>query len=145
MKNLAKQVNPNTDVFNNQSEVSVDIVKEYFERNERKKADEKWLKANKGQIQKAMNAQGKSKEDFEDIRVSITVPDASNFDNDKIMEFLKIKGLDMRGTKRVVDEEKLEELIELGEIDLDELKEHAWVEKKGAPRMTVKKVKRSGN
>lgn len=59
-----------------------------------------------------------------------------------IEQALKEKGLWNLACKEVLDEEKLKKLIEEGEVDISELKEYAWVEKKGTPRLIIKKVKK---
>lgn len=145
MKNLANHIQGTNEenVFEQSDKEQQSLVKEYFERNERKKDDDKWLKKNKGSVLGILEKMGKEKHDFGEVRASYTTPDTSKFDNDKIMEFLVEKGMDEMGTKRVVDEDAIANLIEQGLIDLDELKEYAWVESKGTPRLTVKKAKKS--
>lgn len=141
MEKLAKQIS-GEDVFSEQTGELSAIVKEYFERNERKKEDENWLKKYRPVVISEMERLGKDKALFDDVKVSISIPDNSRFDDEKVLEFLEAKGLTDKATKRVVDEDKLSALIESGEIDLEELKEVAWVVSTGSPRLTITKVKR---
>lgn len=127
-------------MFNPYEETDENLVREYFERNERKKDDEKWLKEHKPTIIRTMNDLGKSKSDFGDMRVSVTIPDNSKFDDDKVLEFLVNHDLDEIATKRVVDEEALAQLIEDETVDLEELKDSAWVESQGTPRLSIKRL-----
>lgn len=122
--------------------ISQDLVDEYYERNRRKAEDEKWLKTNKPVILNAMKELGKEKSDFGSIRVSVSTPDESKFDYSKLVEFLISKGFkDIAVTyEPIVDEAVLTELIGFGEIDLEELKAAAWVEKSGTPRLMVKQL-----
>lgn len=118
------------------------IIAEYYERNERKKSDEEWLKAFKPNVLAIMEKLGKKKSDFGDVRVSIVVPDASKFNEDRVLAYLTTKGLVSQAIKSVLDEEKLMGIIETGLVDLDELRAAAWEEKSGTPRLTVGKVKK---
>jgi hypothetical protein len=141
MKSLLAAINK--DAFEQETSVDEALVQEYFERNERKKADEKWIKEHKEKIYKGLNELGKSKADFGTYRASVSVPDNSRFDNDKVLQFVAEKGLYEEVTMRVLDEEKLVALIEDGLIDLEELKSKAWIESKGTARISVKKVERN--
>lgn len=143
MKNLVNQVKGTNDVFDATEGIDDSVIKEYELRNERKKDDGKWLKKHKPSILKAMESLGTTKKDFDDVRVSYSVPDKSFFDMDKVMAFLEDNSLVELATKRVVDEKKLEKLIEDGVIDIEKLQERAWVEKEGTPRLIVKKVKKN--
>lgn len=133
MKQLVQQA----DAFKQQSDLTEAFVAEYYTTNERKKADEKWLKTNKSAFTAAMEKLGKSKADFGQYRVSIITPNTGNFDDTLTLKFLADKGLLDKTTKVVLDEEKITELIEHGEIDLAELQSAAWVTKTGTPRLTV--------
>lgn len=123
--------------------VSQSLIDEFYERNSRKVADEKWLKTNKPALVNAMQELGKQKSDFGDIRVTVSTPDESRFDMEKILEFLANdvpEAIFDRCTKVVVDEDALMAAIEEGSIDLGLLKEFAWIERKGTPRIMVKKL-----
>jgi len=141
MKNLANQIIGN-DVFVQQTEVSEDIISEYFMRNERKKEDEKWLKANKTIIMQELERLGKQANDWGDFRVSYVEPDNSTFDMEKVLDYVLEFHPDLGLTKLVVDEEKLTAAIEEEKVDLESLKVVAWKEQKGSPRLTVKKMKK---
>lgn len=143
MEKLVKQVVG--DVFADPNELSESLLKEYEERNTRKKKDEAWLKKHSSIIKKVLEKMGKSKTDVGNIRVSVSVPDTSHFDMDKVLDYIQSTELSEDTidavTKIVVDEEGLMKAIEEGLIDADELKAHAWVESEGTPRLTVKKIK----
>lgn len=111
------------------------VVREYFERNERKKQDENWLRKYKPVIESLMA--GKEKADFEEFRVQLITPDVSNFDMEKVERFL-LEQKHERLFKRVVDLTLLEKAILEGDVDQDELKKAAWVEKLGTPRLMIK-------
>lgn len=128
------------DVFQNETVVDENLIKEYYERNERKKSDEKWLKEHKVAVFKGLQELGKQKAAFGDLQVSYTVPDQSYFDEAKVLEFALEHGVYELVTKAVLDEDALTSMIEQGLIDFDELKEYAWVEKKGTERISVKRV-----
>lgn len=116
------------------------LIKEYFERSKRMKEDKKWLQDNKDKVLQAM--QGRDKADFDGIRVTVSIPNTSKFDLDKIYNYLNSysPALLKECTKQVIDEDKLSQLIENGAIDLTELQEVAWVESVGTPRITLKQV-----
>lgn len=59
---------------------------------------------------------------------------------EKVHQFLILKHLEDNATKKVVDEDKLMELVKVGTIDLEELQAFAWVESQGAPRVTIKEI-----
>lgn len=123
--------------------VSQSLVDEYYERSQRKSQDDKWLKQNKPAIVHAMEELGKQKSDFGDIRITVSTPDESKFDTEKILVFLANdvpRDVFDRCTSVVVNEEALMECIHEGTIDLDALKAIAWVEKAGTPRIMVKKL-----
>lgn len=122
-------------------EINQEIVEEYFRRNERKKEDEKWLKEYRNIIINELNRLGKDIVDFGNIRVTMTIPNTSKFDSEKVLEFLEKKGLKQRAVKEELDEDKLMQLIDEGLVDIDELKEYAWVESFGSPRVTLKEMK----
>ncbi len=131
------------DVFGKVEKSDAEIVKEYFMRNERKKADEAWLDKAKPVIRKILTDANREKMDFDDVRVSIVIPDTSKFDMDKVVTFLLDGGVHdilEEETKVVVNEAKLEKAIEAGDVDLDELRAAAWVTSQGTPRLTVKQV-----
>jgi hypothetical protein len=136
-----KEVVKAIDVFDETKDIDKELVEQYYEINERKKADEKWLKANKPAIEKALDLLNRDKLDVGSLRVSVAVPDTSHFDMDKVLEYLITS--DVECTKVVVDEQALEKALEDGLIDIDKLKEVAWVESKGTPRLTINKVKSS--
>jgi len=122
-------------------EINQEIIEEYFRRNERKKEDEKWLKEYRNIIINELNRLGKDIVDFGNIRVTMTIPNTSKFDSEKVLEFLEKKGLKQRAVKEELDEDKLMQLIDEGLVDIDELKEYAWVESFGSPRVTLKEMK----
>lgn len=135
MQNLVNKINE-------VPEVNQEFIKEYFRRSERKKEDEKWLKENRQFIINELEKLGKDVVDFGNIRVSMSIPDTSKFDSEKVLEFLEMKGLKDRAIKEELDEEKLMDLINDGLIDVEELKEYAWVESKGSPRIILRELKR---
>lgn len=143
MKKLAQQVN---DVFDTLDE---DLLKEYYERSERKKQDEAWIKKYNGIIKDILIKQGKSNEQVGNIVVSVSVPDTSKFDEEKLLEYIvslyneqKISDEDyLKCLKTSINEQAVMELVENGVIDLEELKEKAWVQSTGTPRLNVKKLK----
>ncbi len=128
--------------INNTSEVNQELIEEYFKRNERRKEDEKWLKEYRKLIVNELEKLGKDVVDFGNIRVSVTIPDTSKFDKEKVLEFAEKNGFKDKVIKEELDEDKLVQLIESGEVDLEELKEYAWVESTGSPRITLKELKR---
>lgn len=140
MKNLAQSVMD--DVFEQPKTVDEALVREYFERNERKKEDDKWLKANKNVVLTGLQELGKQKADFGDLRVSYTEPDNSKFDMEKVMDYILQFHPDLGLTKLSVDEEKLTVAIDEGKIDIESLKDYAWEQSKGTPRLTIAKVKK---
>ena len=133
MKNLANKINETI-------EVNQDLIEEYFRRNNRKKEDDKWLKKHRELIIAELNKLGKDIVDYGNIRVSITVPNTSKFDKEKVLEFADIKGIRAKVIKEELDEDKLMQLIENGEVSVEELKEYAWIESKGSPRITLKEL-----
>ena len=140
MKGLANYVNGNA--FDDGLDES--LIKEYEERNARKKEDEAWLKKHSPLIKKAMDEIGKSKADVNNYRVSVSVPDTSKFDMDKVLEYLQSADLPDDVIEDVtvlgVNEEALMKAIEDGIIDVEELKSVAWVASKGSPRLVIKKI-----
>lgn len=128
----------NTDVFSNVSSGEVSFVKEFYARNERKKDDEKWLKENKAKIREILGSS--PAKDFEGIRVKISVPNVGKFNLEKVKQFLIDHNLQEEGCKIVADEDKVEALIGDGSIVLDELKEYAWEDAEGTPRILVTSV-----
>ncbi len=131
-----------------EQKVAVDnqLINEYFVRNSRKSEDEKWLKENRLAIVEAFSEANINKKDFNDIRVSISVPNESKFDPDKLCTYLQTKFTFNEFLTMVQfkpNEEKVVELINEGRIDLDDVKTHCWIEKMGSPRLTVKKLKKS--
>jgi hypothetical protein len=117
-----------------------ELIEEYFTVSERKKKDEKWLKENGVKIKEIMISMEKTKEDIGSYRVEVTVPNTSKFDEEKVLEYLKeFPEVYAYSTKISLDEEKLEEVIEKGDIDLEEIKKRAWIEQTGSPRLVVKK------
>lgn len=133
MKNLANKINETI-------EVNQDLIEEYFRRNNRKKEDDKWLKKHRELIIAELNKLGKDRVDYGNIRVSITVPNTSKFDKEKVLEFADIKGIRAKVIKEELDEDKLMQLIENEEVSVEELKEYAWIESKGSPRITLKEL-----
>jgi len=128
--------------INNTSEVNQELIEEYFKRNERRKEDEKWLKEYRKLIVNELEKLGRDVVDFGNIRVSVTIPDTSKFDKEKVLEFAEKNGFKDKVIKEELDEDKLVQLIESGEVDLEELKEYAWVESTGSPRVTLKELRR---
>lgn len=128
--------------INNTSEVNQELIEEYFKRNERRKEDEKWLKEHRKLIVNELKKLGRDVVDFGNIRVSVTIPDTSKFDKEKVLEFAEKNGFKDKVIKEELDEDKLVQLIESGEVDLEELKEYAWVESTGSPRVTLKELRR---
>ena len=131
--------------FTNKINLDQELIDEYFKRKERKKEDEDWIKENRLKVIEAFKVAGKSKGDFGNIRVSVTVPDASKFDVEKVLEYVESKGLLGKVVTPTLDETKLEKLVEIGEIDLTELKKYAWIESKGSPRVTLDKLNTDAN
>ncbi|MEC0276865.1 hypothetical protein [Peribacillus frigoritolerans] len=129
------------DVFQQEVVVDESLIQEYFERNERKKQDDKWLKENKEVVFQGLKKLDKNKADFGSFRASYTVPDNSKFDEAKVLEFAIGHGIYEQVTKQVLDEDALTNMIEQGLIDLEELKAYSWVAAEGTPRVTIKKVK----
>lgn len=140
MKNLATNVTSN--VFDN-TILEKELVKEYYERSERKKEDEAWLKKYGNLVKDIMVKQNKNKEDVDDLRVSISIPDTSHFDNEKLLKYLLLNypNLKEHYISYKIDEDGLEYLIKEGHVDVEELRENAWVVSKGSPRLIVKKLK----
>lgn len=122
------------------SEQELALIEEYFERNQRKKGDEDWLKAFRPQVINIMDRLGKSRYDFGNYRVSVTVPKSTNFNEEKVLKYLESVGLLDRATKVVLDEEKFMGLVAEGLIDIEKLKETAWEEKFGSPRLTINRL-----
>lgn len=133
MKNLVNKINETP-------EVNQDLINEYFKRNKRKKEDDKWLKKHRELIIAELNKIGKDKVDYGNIRVSMTVPNTSKFNKEKVLEFADIKGIRDKVIKEELDEDKLMQLIENEEVSVEELKEYAWIESKGSPRITLKEL-----
>jgi len=136
MKNLVNKINEIP-------EINQGFIKEYFERNKRKNEDEKWLKNNRNFVIKELKRLKKNKVDYGNIRVSMTIPDTSKFDKDKVLKYAEIKGLKPKIVKEELDEDKLMQLIEEKLIDIKELKNYAWVESTGSPRITLKEIKKN--
>lgn len=122
--------------------INQEIIEEYFKRNERRKEDEKWLKEYRKLIVNELKELGRDVVDFGNIRVSVTIPDTSKFDKEKVLEFAEKNGFKDRIIREELDEDKLVQLIESGEVDLEELKEYAWVESTGSPRVILKELNR---
>lgn len=133
--NLIKRINKPV-------EVNEELIREYHMRNERKKEDEKWLQKHRNLIINELKKLNKDVIDYGNLRVSIITPKTSKFDKAKVLEFAEIKGIKSKVVKEELDEDKLTELVEKGEISLDELKEYAWVESIGSPRMIIKELER---
>lgn len=68
------------------------LISEYHERNERKKDDDKWLKANKPKVMTLMGNQA-GKKQFGSYQVSVVEPDESKFDPELLKGFLIDKNL----------------------------------------------------
>lgn len=128
--------------INNTSEVNQELIEEYFKRNERRKEDEKWLKEHRKLIVNELQELGRDVVDFGNIRVSVTIPDTSKFDKEKVLEFAEKNGFKDKVIREELDEDKLVQLIESGEVDLEELKEYAWIESTGSPRVILKELDR---
>lgn len=133
VQNLVNKVNGNT-------EVNQDFIAEYLKRNERKKEDEKWIKENRKLVIEELKKLEKDVVDYGNIRVSMTIPDTSKFNKEKVLEFADTKGIRDRVIKEELDEDKLMTLIDEGLINVEELQEYAWVEFTGSPRITVKEL-----
>ncbi len=128
--------------INKTKQVDQELIEEYFRRNERKKEDEKWLKEHRKLIVEELKKQNKDIVDYGNIRVSVIVPNTSYFDKKKVMEFVEMRGIKSEVTKEELDEDRLVLLIEQGVIDVEELKEYAWVESTGTPRVIIKELDR---
>jgi len=135
MDNLIKRINKPV-------EVNEELIREYHMRNERKKEDEKWLQKHRNLIINELKKLNKDVIDYGNLRVSIITPKTSKFDKAKVLEFVEIKGIKSKVVKEELDEDKLTELVEKGEISPDELKEYAWVESIGSPRIIIKELER---
>lgn len=133
------------DYFDEAFEIEEELLRQYDEINDRKKKDEKWLKENGKYVKEIMERAGKDKKDVGNYRVSVVVPDTSKFDEDKLLEvltnILDEDALD-KVTTRKINETVLTEMVEAGEVDIDTLKAFAWVESKGSPRLTIKRIER---
>lgn len=130
MKNLAKQQN----VF--KAEFDEELVSEYFTRNERKKEDEKWLKANRNVIVKYLQDAGKDSTYVGAFKVSVVVPNTSKFIPEKVLKYVQDNNI-KKALKETVDMDVLSEMVDQGEIDLEELQEVAWESSVGTPRLTI--------
>lgn len=133
------------DIFEKETSIAEELVQQYFEINERKKQDEKWLKDNGTAIKDAMVKLGNDKKDFGQYRVAVSIPDTSKFDEDKVIDCLAEILTDEdfeKVTTFKLNEEVFEQFVNEGKINLDSIKLHAWVESKGAPRLTITKVKK---
>jgi hypothetical protein len=121
------------------------LISEYFIRNERKKEDEKWLKSNGTVIKNALADTPKSM--IGEYVVTISVPDKSNFNEDKVLDYLQRSHPDIFNgcTITVLDEEALSGYIETGIVDITALKEFAWEDAKGSPRLLITKRKEQEN
>lgn len=128
--------------FTNRSELTKGLIEEYYARNERRKKDDAWLKENRSKVLKAMQEVNKTAENFDDYQISISIPDTSNFNTDKVLDYARSKGVYDKIVTHRLDEAKLIEMIENEEIDLEELKEFAWVESTGSPRLTIKRLEK---
>jgi hypothetical protein len=129
--------------------VDEDMINEYFARNQRKKQDEAWLKQYGRLIKEALSDTPKSV--IGNYVVTVTVPDNSKFNEEKLMSYLTEKVLPVNGaafkisTKLAIDEEGFTECVEKGLINMDEVKEFAWEEIKGSPRLTITERKASSD
>ena len=134
------------DVFKTQT-ISESLIREYFERNERKKEDEKWLKEYGEIIKEALKDTPKSL--IGDFVVSIQVPNTSKFNTDKVLEYLKNSNIPRhvyeRCVKLALDEEQFAACVEENLIDINKIREAAWEESTGTPRLTIKKRRTSEN
>ena len=131
--------------FEEAFDIGEDLVREYAMRNKRKKEDEAWLKKNGGHIKDIMIRAEKDKKDVGAYRIAVSIPDESKFDEDKVLVYLSNRlSEDELGlaTKVALDEEGLENLIENGVVDLEDLKAYAWVESKGSPRLRITETKK---
>lgn len=129
------------DVFIKQL-VDEKLIEEYFLRNERKKQDEAWLKQYGSIIKEAL--ENKPKSVIGKYVVTISIPDNSKFNEDKVISFLKENApanIFERCTKPALNEEELMACINEGLIDVEQLKNAAWEEIKGTPRLTITKKK----
>lgn len=130
------------DVFNTRK-VDEELIREYFERNERKKSDEAWLKSKAPIIREALKDTPRSI--FGDLVVVLSTPNTSKFNNDKVMEFLeeRVKPLNEEiyelCVKDAVDEKGLADCLEQGLLSIEELKEYAWEESTGTTRLSISK------
>lgn len=127
--------------FKEDNEMTEDLLHDYFENNEKKKELTKYLKTQNEKIKAAMVDLGKDKYDTNGYRVSISTPDKSEFDKEKLLNYLldNYKQFIAVFTKPELDEEGLATLIDMGEVDLEELKKVAWVDKKGSPTLRISK------
>jgi uncharacterized protein YjgD (DUF1641 family) len=119
------------------------LVENYFIINERKKKDEKWLKENSPLIKKAMDMAGKDKKDYGSYRVSCSAPDTGKFNEEKVLDYILANLGDEvfdEVTTVKLNEEALEQLITNGTISIDDLKNAAWEDSKGTPRLVISKL-----
>jgi len=132
------------DVFG-KTAVDEKLIQEYFERNRRMKADEAWLKEHGKLIKNALKDTPKSV--IGNYVVNISVPNTSKFNTDKVLQYIEEKIKPTNGavyklcTKIALNEEGFTECVENGLIDLDEVKEYAWEESTGSPRLTISERK----
>lgn len=117
------------------TKLDLSLVDEYFAKNEQKKQVESWLKKNKPAIMAAMG--GAPKDEVGDYVVTVSTPNESKFDEDKLVDYLSSNGFTEALTHKV-DEEALATCIAEGKIDIEDLKKAAWIEKKGTPRLSIK-------
>jgi len=125
-------------IFSNYTPEDLTILEQYNYRNKRVKEDQNWLKEHKPYIVSILQRMGKPKTDIGNFRVQVSVSDNSKFDMDKVAEYLESKGFLKEFGKLIVDEEKLVGAIDSGVINLDELKEHAWLQSPGIERLIIK-------
>lgn len=132
------------DVFdsNEKLDITEDFIAEYYARKEALDREKKALDEINNYIKKSLLSSGLNKAKFGNVVVSITTPNTSKFDMDKVLEFMYDRYPDFvdNVTKRVVDDSKLEELVLSGKVDKDALVDFAFVESKGTPRATYKYV-----
>lgn len=87
------------------------LVKEYHERNERKKQDEAWLKTNKPYIEQTIMLGKAGKSQIGEYQVSVVYPDTSKIDPALVKELLKSHHLHFGTLKVTLLAEEVVELV----------------------------------
>lgn len=125
-------------MFDSVDNIEKELVESYFKKYKEKKRLEEELGELKKLILERLEAYHTQAKDFGHFRAKYSTSNLSHFDDDKLEDFLRSKGLFDVASKQVVDEDKVASLIEAGKLDVEEVKKAAWVEKFSAPKLAVK-------